>query len=171
MLCLENIWLKLGIKEENILPFGMKENFWEMDVVGPCGPCTEIHYDRNVNSNYTENEMKKARDLVNAGSEKVIELWNLVFMQYNRINKKEFTQLPNLVVDTGMGLERLAAVLNNLKSNYDTDLFKPLFKKIHECSTATSAYADCDQNSEIAFAYRVLADHIRSITIAISDGY
>ena len=76
-------------------------------------------------------EMKKASDLVNADSQQVIELWNIVFMQYNRLDKKKFTQLPSLVVDTGMGLERLTAVLNGLDSNYETDLFTPLFEKIH----------------------------------------
>jgi alanyl-tRNA synthetase len=119
----------LGISENHVLPFGMRENFWEMDVVGPCGPCTEIHYDRDVINN--KSSSTKARDLVNAGSERVIELWNLVFMRYNRTGPSSFSNLPSQVVDTGMGLERLCAVLNNLESNYDSDLFLPIFEQIH----------------------------------------
>lgn len=99
-----------------------------MDVVGPCGPCTEIHYDRLPSSSSTA----AARDLVNAGTERVIELWNLVFMNFNRTGPSSFSPLPSQVVDTGMGLERLCAVLNNLESNYDTDLFVPIFHRIHE---------------------------------------
>lgn len=126
----KDIWLKLGIPETHVLPFGMQENFWEMDVVGPCGPCTEIHYDRNIvkpgsRSNST------ARGLVNAGTERVIELWNLVFMTFNRTGPNSFIPLPSSVVDTGMGLERLCTVLNHLDSNYDTDLFTPIFQQIH----------------------------------------
>jgi len=129
----KKIWLELGVNESNLLPFGMGDNFWEMDTVGkqsiidnilvikikkikfgliilgPCGPCTEIHYDRHVRSDYKSIEADKARSLVNAGTEQVIELWNLVFMEYNRLGKEKFSRLPNLVVDTGMGLERLTA--------------------------------------------------------------
>ena len=168
----KNIWLKLGIKEDKILPFGMRENFWEMDVVGPCGPCTEIHYDRNVNDvNYSSKDAVEAAKLVNAGTERVIELWNLVFMQYNRTGSKNFTRLPNLVVDTGMGLERLAAVLNDLKSNYDTDLFIPMFDHIYSCTKNNGVpnYRECS-NDDYSYGYKVLTDHMRSITVAISDG-
>ena len=114
-------------------------------------------------------EMKKASDLVNADSQQVIELWNIVFMQYNRLDKKKFTQLPSLVVDTGMGLERLTAVLNGLDSNYETDLFTPLFEKIHSfCDNENiPKYRD---DLPIAYGYRILADHMRSICFSISDG-
>lgn len=164
------IWLKLGIKEDHILPFGMKENFWEMDTVGPCGPCTEIHYDRFAsNANYSPDHIQTAKCLVNAGTERVIEIWNLVFMQYNRINPTAFTNLPVLVVDTGMGLERLSAVLNNLNSNYDSDLFVPLFDKIHQfCNGSVTEYNK--SSGDIQTAYRILADHMRSISVSISDG-
>ena len=167
----KNIWIKLGIDELKIRPFGMKENFWEMDHVGPCGPCTEIHYDRSAQKDFS---IRDAQQLVNAGTEQVIELWNIVFMQYNRLNKVEFTRLPDLVVDTGMGLERLAAILNNFESNYSTDLFLPLFKKIHSfCDPGRriSIYNESNQtNKAILSGYRIIADHMRSISVSISDG-
>ena len=168
----KNIWIKLGIDKLKVLPFGMKENFWEMDHVGPCGPCTEIHYDRSAGHG---SSIEDARQLVNAGTEQVIELWNIVFMQYNRLNKAEFTRLPDLVVDTGMGLERLAAILNNFDSNYSTDLFLPLFSKIHsfcEPSGRISMYDESDQTNSKAIlsGYRIIADHMRSISVSISDG-
>ena len=111
----------------------MRENFWEMDVTGPCGPCTEIHYDREIVKNH-DKPPAGARELVNAGTERVIELWNLVFMNYNRTSPTSFSPLPSQVVDTGMGLERLCGVLNNLNSNYDTDLFIPVFEHLHRIS-------------------------------------
>jgi alanyl-tRNA synthetase len=168
----KNTWLRLGVPERQILPFGLKENFWEMDIVGPCGPCTEIHYDRLVNSLNNSAEMHKARDLVNMGTERVIELWNIVSMNYNRIDQKTFTLLPHQVIDTGMGLERLSAVLNNLSSNYDTDLFQPLFDHIYSYGKLKSVahYNDCKLDSQISSQYRTLSDHIRSIVISISDG-
>jgi alanyl-tRNA synthetase len=167
---IKNIWLKLGVNSNHVLPFGMRENFWEMAELGPCGPCTEIHYDRYAsNETYSKSQIESAKPLVNIGTERVIELWNLVFMQYNRINNKTFTQLPSLVVDTGMGLERLSAVLNNLTSNYDTDLFVPLFNKIHSYSNEKFTRYN-ESNEEIQAAYRILADHMRSISVSISDG-
>lgn len=161
----KKIWIELGVPEENIIPFGMKENFWEMDLTGPCGPCTEIHYDRT-------NE--RALNLLNQGDERVIELWNLVFMQYNRLSEKTFIELPELVVDTGMGLERLSAVLNNLKSNYDIDLFTPIFSHIDAYlkskNISLPSIHECSQDSELKYGYRSIADHIRTISVAISDG-
>ena len=176
----KNVWLKLGISSKNILPFGMKENFWEMDLTGPCGPCTEIHYDRLTKDLSDAREVEKARRLVNAGHESVLEVWNLVFMQYNRINHSKFFRLPMFVVDTGMGLERLSCLLNNLNSNYETDLFEPLFKCINEHVLEHSSkkfspeqidYRVCDLTSNpYSYAYRTISDHVRSITFAISDG-
>lgn len=131
-----DVWLKLGIPESRLLPFGMRENFWEMDLVGPCGPCTEIHFDRKARGN------SSGRDLVNAGTERVIELWNLVFMSFNRISPTSFSPLPSPVVDTGMGLERLCTVLNQLESNYDTDLFVPVFERIHELALGQVPFYD-----------------------------
>lgn len=166
----KNIWLKLGVPESQILPFDMKANFWEMDVVGPCGPCTEIHYDREINNLTDRVQIKKGRDLVNAGTERVIELWNLVFMNYNRTGAKSFSHLPFQVVDTGMGLERLTTVLNGLKSNYDTDLFVPLFEHIHSSSKGVPHYFECSKNDLYSYSYRTLSDYMRSITISINDG-
>lgn len=115
----------------------MRENFWEMDVVGPCGPCTEIHYDRD----HRKSKSANAGELVNVGTERVIELWNLVFMSYNRIGPTSFSPLSSPVIDTGMGLERLCAVLNNLNSNYDSDLFSPILERIHSvCDAGIPVY-------------------------------
>jgi alanyl-tRNA synthetase len=168
----KNIWLKLGVSENNLLPFGMQQNFWEMDVVGPCGPCTEIHYDRYGDEG--DSSFKKAAHLVNTSNERVVEIWNIVFMQYNRVSIGEFSALPRLVVDTGMGLERLAAILNNTKSNYETDLFRPLFDKIHSYSSLAASmfpsYEMCEKEGPYGVAYRILSDHMRTITVAIGDG-
>lgn len=158
----KNIWLRLGIPAARVLPFGMSANFWEMDEVGPCGPCTEIHYDRDLRK-------PGGRELVNAGTERVIELWNLVFMNYNRTARTSFTRLPSPVVDTGMGLERLAAVLNNLSSNYDSDLFTPIFEHIHRTSEGIREYGDCP-DGPLTYSYRTLSDHLRSIVVSVSDG-
>ncbi|CAF0747026.1 unnamed protein product, partial [Didymodactylos carnosus] len=155
-----DIWLKLGILKHNIRPFGMKENFWEMGETGPCGPCTEIHYDHlGLND----------PSLVNRDDPNVVELWNLVFMQYERRTDKSLCPLPQYHVDTGCGLERLTAVLNGKISNYDTDLFQPLFDSIHSfCSSSFPSYDLCDQQHQ--FAYRLLADHVRMCTISMNDG-
>ncbi|CDI78985.1 alanyl-tRNA synthetase, putative [Eimeria praecox] len=160
----KQFWLKY-LPEDRILPFGAKENFWEMADVGPCGPCTEIHYDRIGGRN--------AASLVNMDDPSVLEIWNLVFMQFNRENAQTLTPLPAPCVDTGMGLERLVSVLQNKKSNYDTDLFLPIFERIHSFNTDLPKYegkvGEADKN-KIDTAYRVLADHIRCLTVAITDG-
>lgn len=125
----------------------MRENFWEMDVVGPCGPCTEIHYDRNVIK--PGRSLSTARDLVNAGTERVIELWNLVFMTFNRTSPSSFSPLPTSVIDTGMGLERLVTVLNHLDSNYSTDLFSPIFERIHSLAQDRVPPYDPSKNPQL----------------------
>jgi alanyl-tRNA synthetase len=176
-LATKNTWLGLGVPESHVLPFDMKCNFWEMDTVGPCGPCTEIHYDRHVDRITNPVELRKAAALVNAGTERVIELWNLVFMNYNRTGPTSFSRLPMQVVDTGMGLERLGAVLNNLDSNYDSDMFLPMFDCIHSFARTNSNpplphYLECNEidNKELLSSYRILSDHMRSICVSISDG-
>lgn len=112
--------------------------------------------------------------MLNKGDERVIELWNIVFMQYNRLSKTSFINLPQLVIDTGMGLERMSAVLNNLNSNYEIDVFTPIFKQIEtylkNININLPPFNECISNNELKYGYRTLADHMRSITIAISDG-
>ena len=156
-----DIW-KERIAENRIINGSKKDNFWEMGDVGPCGPCSEIHVDIRSNE---ERSKVDGRTLVNADHPQVIEVWNLVFIQFNRKADGSLEKLPNTHVDTGMGFERLCMVLQGVKSNYDTDVFQPLIQKI--AKQAAIAYG-ASEKSDIAM--RVMADHLRAISFSIADG-
>ena len=162
------IW-KNYISEDRILLGNKKDNFWEMGEIGPCGPCSEIHVDMR-----SESERKKVNGstLVNQDNPQVIEVWNNVFMQYNRLKNGSLEKLPNQHVDTGMGLERLVRVIQNKTSNYDTDVFQPLIQYISEQSS-TPYHGNSIPGEEgwgSAVAMRVMSDHIRAICFCIADG-
>lgn len=153
---------KNWVSEDRILFGSKKDNFWEMGDTGPCGPCSEIHIDLRNEQDRTK---IPGKELVNKGSPEVIEIWNLVFIQFNRKADGSLEPLPNKHVDTGMGFERLAMVVQNKKSNYDTDIFQPLIK--HISSLANVNYGE-QHHSDVAM--RVIADHIRAVSFAIADG-
>ncbi len=148
--------------KDHIINGNKHDNFWEMGDTGPCGPCSEIHIDSR-----SEEEKRKVpgAELVNKDNPQVIEIWNIVFMQYNRKADGSLEPLPNKVIDTGMGFERLVRVLQGKQSNYDTDIFQPLLKTIGELSGMTYG-----QKEETDIAMRVIADHIRAIAFSIADG-
>ncbi len=153
-----HIWTKY-LPPDHIHRFDEKDNFWEMGETGPCGPCTELHYDHTPDL--------AGASLVNAGDDRVIEIWNNVFIQYNRKPDGSLEDLPAKHVDTGMGLERVAAVLQGVSSNYEIDIFQHLIKRTEELSGKQYA-ADLDNSDGIAM--RVIADHVRTLSFAIADG-
>lgn len=153
---------KAIIAEDRILMGNKKDNFWEMGDTGPCGPCSEIHVDMRPDD---ERRLIDGKSLVNADHPQVIEIWNLVFMQFNRQHDGSLKSLPAKHVDTGMGLERLVRVIQGKTSNYDTDLFQPLIQVIADKSGLKYG---ADEQSDIAM--RVIADHIRAICFTIADG-
>ncbi|MEY4875221.1 MAG: hypothetical protein RL708_370, partial [Bacteroidota bacterium] len=188
-----DFWLAVGVPAERILLGNKKDNFWEMGATGPCGPCSEIHYDGR-----TEEERKQidGATFVNADNPQVIEIWNNVFMQFNRLADGSLEKLPAQHVDTGMGFERLVRVLQGKQSNYDTDVFSGTIKEIekivgmkyepnkpslsHHIAESLLVKGRLNDNVEIpltdhydekkSIAFRVLADHIRTVVFAIADG-
>ncbi len=153
-----------GIDPNHILFFGRKENFWEMAETGPCGPCSEIHIDRGE-SFCDKKDQSGHVCSVNGDCKRFLELWNLVFIQYNRLNATRLEPLPAMHVDTGMGLERIVSVLQDVDSNYKTDLFTPMMDTVQRLTGNT------DQERSANFTpYRVIADHSRAATFLIADG-
>ena len=155
------IWAK-HLPADHILNGNKHDNFWEMGDTGPCGPCSEIHVDSRSEE---EKAAISGRELVNKDHPQVIEIWNLVFMQYNRKADGSLDTLPNKVIDTGMGFERLVRTMQGKQSNYDTDVFQPMLKKIGEICGA-----EYGKEEKVDVAMRVIADHIRTIAFAIADG-
>jgi alanyl-tRNA synthetase len=154
------LWRETGADPDRILRFGKKDNYWAMGETGPCGPCSEIHFDRGPDP------LAPGRaELVNGEGDEIIEIWNLVFMQFERNPEGELHPLPKPSIDTGAGLERIATVLQGVETNYDTDLFAPILGAIGKL--VERAY---DPASELAPAYRVIADHIRASAFLMTDG-
>ncbi|MDG1218661.1 MAG: alanine--tRNA ligase [Flavobacteriaceae bacterium] len=157
-----DIWKKI-IPESHILYGNKNDNFWEMGEQGPCGPCSEIHVDIRTQE---EKDKTSALELVNKDHPQVLEIWNLVFMQYNRKASGKLEDLPNKHIDTGLGLERLCMVLQGVSSNYDTDLFIPIIKEIE--SLTDFKYEGKSSKTDIAM--RVISDHVRAVSFSIADG-
>src|SRR5437870_6019314 len=164
----EQFWAQVGASREKILRFGRKDNFWQMADTGPCGPCSEIHY---YLGDDPDDPTKNRVDLVNGPGDTTMEIWNLVFMQYNRVEvepgKYDLEPLPKPSVDTGLGLERTAVIMQGVKSNYDTDLFVKIIKYISGSEIAGKPYVPDTQEG---FAMRVVADHARATAFSIADG-
>ncbi|PYS70485.1 MAG: alanine--tRNA ligase [Acidobacteria bacterium] len=160
------LWEEAGAPKDRILRFGEKDNFWQMGDTGPCGPCSEVHY---YMGDDPDDPAKNRAELVNGPGDDTMEIWNLVFMQYERSLNDQGeivqTNLPRPSVDTGAGLERLAVVLQGVKSNYDTDIIRPIIN-----FTATLADRHYEPETQEGFAMRVIADHARSAAFAIADG-
>ena len=156
-----DLWKNI-VPQDRIIMGNKKDNFWEMGNQGPCGPCSEIHVD--IRSKEEKAKVSGA-SLVNQDHPQVVEIWNLVFMQYNRKADGSLENLPAKHVDTGMGFERLCMVLQGVQSNYDTDIFKPLIREIE-----TITDSDYGKNEEVDIAIRVISDHIRAVAFSIADG-
>ncbi|MCL9804633.1 alanine--tRNA ligase [Flavobacterium amniphilum] len=165
-----DIW-KQYVSEDRIILGNKKDNFWEMGDQGPCGPCSEIHVDLRSEE---ERAAVSGRDLVNADHPQVVEIWNNVFMEFNRKADKSLEKLPEQHVDTGMGFERLCMAMQDVTSNYDTDVFTPLIAKVEEITglkyTSNEVKNISEEQNKINIAIRVIVDHVRAVAFAIADG-
>ena len=157
---------KEHVPEDRILYFDKKDNFWEMGDTGPCGPCSEIHVDIRSDE---ERAKKPGKDLVNMDDPLVIEIWNLVFIQYNRKADGKLEELPDKHIDTGMGFERLCMIVQGKQANYDSDLFTPTLEYLQK-ETGIKYTGDYSGDTMTDIAMRVVADHIRAVSFTIADG-
>ncbi len=162
-----DLWVAQGVPKDRIFEFGAKDNFWQMGDTGPCGPCSEIHYDMGV----AASDQGHTDCTFGCDCGRYVELWNLVFMQFDRDSSGKLTPLPKPSIDTGMGLERTAAVLQGVISNYETDLFTPLIKEAARLTgTSLEKELSKEAHAKSAASLRVIADHTRAATFLISDG-
>jgi alanyl-tRNA synthetase len=155
----EDLWRQVGVRPDRILRFGRKDNFWQMGDTGPCGPCSEVHYDRGPQHG--------GDPTPNGEGDRVMEIWNLVFMQFDRDGDGRLTPLPRPSVDTGMGLERTASILQGVDSNYEIDIFRPIFRAIWDMADVKEQDRGLDANRT---ASQVIADHIRAASFMCYDG-
>ena len=156
----EELWKAVGVSPSRIVRLGEKDNFWSMGDEGPCGPCSEIIYDLGPKVG-----CRQPTCAVGCDCDRYLEIWNLVFMQYERSRGGDMKKLPNPSIDTGMGLERIVSVLEGKIGNYETDLFMPLLRRLEEISG--QAYGE---GGAVDTAFRVIADHVRGATFIINDG-
>src|SRR5947209_6160011 len=162
-----NLWLAQGVAKNRIFEFGLKDNFWQMGDTGPCGPCSEIHYDMGP----AASDQGHTDCAFGCDCGRYVEIWNLVFMQFDRDASGKLNPLPKPSIDTGMGLERVTAVLQGVISNYETDLFVPLIERAAELTgTSLSKELKKEAHAKSAASLRVIADHSRAATFLISDG-
>src|SRR5256885_9153735 len=168
----KKFWLEQKVSAERVVPIpGLKENFWAMGDTGPCGPCSEIHYDMGVQASEQGHGTTAPECKFPCDCGRYVEIWNLVFMQFNRDASGKLTPLPKPCVDTGMGLERVAAVLQGVISNYDTDLFVRLMQRAAElCGVDLAREEKLEEGKGGAASLRVISDHARATTFLITDG-
>jgi alanyl-tRNA synthetase len=166
-----DLWLGQGVPKERIYEFGSKDNFWQMGDTGPCGPCSEIHYDMGVAASDQGHGTTAPPCEFGCDCGRYVEIWNLVFMQFDRLSASKLKPLPKPSIDTGMGLERVAAVLQGVISNYETDLFTPLIKRAAELTeTSLAKELEKEAKAKSAASLRVIADHSRATAFLIADG-